>query len=270
MLRGSGDGSDTFEKAQTDGAMVVRPDSPVPTLVFTNSDAATSNWRVGSTYLLRGFVPGFHKELYTHEGQFIKKLWVPSEDPEGLTVGGRPSLLGETILFEVGSSSRSGLMVYEGGLYEGAVKPLLRTIGATTDVAGNMGTDGMHIVWTRGEGELTGVAVWSKGSVMAAPFTTKPEELQPKRLRSELYAHIGSNPHRVGCGYAGRATNQQALIVRIADGAAWVLERVEGALRWAQLVGFTCDEVFLTAEVGLAAHVIRIRLDSLGPGMPPD
>ena len=86
----------------------------------------------------------------------------------------------------------------------------------------------------------------------------------------------------IGCGYTAHAVSSQVfpsnslIVVRIADGVSWELKAGEmNRPAWAKALGFTCDELFALVEfgdgpTGEGGHVVRIRLDSLGPGLPPD
>jgi hypothetical protein len=57
------------------------------------------------------------------------------------------------------------------------------------------------------------------------------------------------------------------LIVRLSDGAAWMLAGTDPMTYTMEPVGLTCDEVFFADPLN---RVVRVRLDSLGPGLPPD
>jgi hypothetical protein len=141
-----------------------------------------------------------------------------------------------------------------------------------------MGTDGQHLVWMEGEGKAgPGEVSYAKASVMAAPFTTDPEQLAPKRLRSIPTGLPPVSPWIVGCGYAANEYNtHQILVVRLSDGQSWELKDPDPSAplqqHWfySSVYAITCDEIFVKAGVGMAANIARIRLDALGPGMAPD
>jgi hypothetical protein len=106
---------------------------------------------------------------------------------------------------------------------------------------------------------------------MTAPFTTDPGAIEARRLRSlPGLVHL---PYawKVGCGYAvhdGFGT-QELLVVRLSDGWSWRIPN--GAQRSLRVpYGVTCDEVFAGGDVGEHWTIGRVRIDSLGPGMPPD
>jgi hypothetical protein len=156
--------------------------------------------------------------------------------------------------------------------------PLVAFPGDWSRGASAMGTDGQHLVWMEGEGKPgPGEVSYAKASVMAAPFTTGPEKLAPKRLRSIPSGLPPVSPWIVGCGYAATAyTSLHILVVRLSDGWSWELtgpnpEAPPKERRWFNSVlAVTCDELFLEAGVGQAMNIARVRIDALGPGMAPD
>ena len=117
-------------------------------------------------------------------------------------------------------------------------------------------------------------------SVMTAPYTTDAAQAQAtsRRLRSDLK---GFDPYvwAVGCGYAARNVNLKSpvnsalFIVRLSDGVSWLFPGSLDAPRiaWGPPIGATCDELFTSVEAADGVtEIARIRLDSLGPGTPPD
>ena len=146
--------------------------------------------------------------------------------------------------------------------------------------AGNPASDGKDLVWVQGEDLTPADEWWPTRSIMTAPFTTDPSKLQPRRLRSWRLPWIGTsfNLPVVGCGHAaflyGSADGSNAeltlLIVRLLDGVAWELHgpSMPGP-HWHSPIAITCSEVFTIFE-GPMWSVRRIRLDSLGPGLPAD
>jgi hypothetical protein len=143
----------------------------------------------------------------------------------------------------------------------------------------NPGTDGKDLVWTYGEGIPPGTPELSFASysVMTAPFTSDPATLQKtmRRVRSDF---MGPQPWgwQVGCGYAVRKiwrpdTHDALLVVRLADNMSWVLGS-EASLNfsWSLVLGVTCEEIVTIAYLKKVGEIVRIRLDALGPGSPPD
>jgi hypothetical protein len=86
----------------------------------------------------------------------------------------------------------------------------------------------------------------------------------------------GIAPDAVGCGHAALDAHSpsggsQLLIIRLADGVSWLLDSPsDNHWFWGTPLAVTCDEVFTMWGPGGSSHVRRIRLDSLGPGIPPD
>jgi hypothetical protein len=117
-------------------------------------------------------------------------------------------------------------------------------------------------------------------SVWTSPFSTDPNKLVPRRLRSDPQTAYYVN-FAVGCGYA--AHNLQPpdglLIVRLSDGVSWILPNDlvgDTGWRWDKAIGMTCDEMFATVAAiptpgaKLVYTIARVRLDALGPGLAPD
>jgi len=132
------------------------------------------------------------------------------------------------------------------------------------------------MVWISGEG---GAPWYPTRSVMTSPFTTDPAALKPRRLRSWIPREITTlalTPVAVGCGHAAFAhipedLVEQILVVRLADGQSWILHHPDDR-RWfyGAPVAISCDELFAAVRVKNGDRLRRIRLDSLGPGIPPD
>jgi hypothetical protein len=59
-------------------------------------------------------------------------------------------------------------------------------------------------------------------------------------------------------------------VVRLSDGASWLIADQWPIFKPASPVGLTCEEVFILGEYGGRYNIARFRLDSLGPPIPPD
>ena len=111
---------------------------------------------------------------------------------------------------------------------------------------------------------------------MTSPFTTDAAALQPRRLRSEVGNGFATSRPQVGCGYAAREIYDGIRIVRLSDGVSWMLPSQQGSTwLWNEPLAVTCTELFaMVAADGDAGWqdvgIARVRLDSLGPGTPPD
>lgn len=130
----------------------------------------------------------------------------------------------------------------------------------------DLGTDGKDLVWMRAYGRTNVGPTFKSLEIFAAPFTTDPGAVVPRRLRSEEGIAFGIREFTVGCGYAARSTGLDIRIVKIATGESWKLPTIAG---WSEPLLITCDEIFMRAYFGFGT-VARVRLDSLGPSIPPD
>ena len=89
----------------------------------------------------------------------------------------------------------------------------------------------------------------------------------------------------VGCGYAARSTTLEpspgeftttTYVVRLSDGVAWALpDGPNTSFGWRRPLAITCDEIFALVDSAPNGrmtsffNVARLRLDALGPGIPP-
>ncbi|MCA9623373.1 MAG: hypothetical protein KC731_30340, partial [Myxococcales bacterium] len=114
--------------------------------------------------------------------------------------------------------------------------------------------------------------------IMAAPFTSDPSALSPKRLRSWPSNRLLPRPVSVGCGYVAYGYSPgHTLIVRIEDGVSWELPSTNctppnfaGDWCFEQVFGITCDHVYVRGGIGVSAKITRAAIAALGPGTPPD
>ena len=82
----------------------------------------------------------------------------------------------------------------------------------------------------------------------------------------------------MGCGYAARPAglddpyHASLHVVRLSDGQGWLLtgNLDPPRMQWSIPLGITCDELFTTVSIEYRTRILRVRLDSLGPGTPPD
>ncbi len=150
-----------------------------------------------------------------------------------------------------------------------------------TKGAGDPGSDGKDLVWIQGEGLGPNDADFPVKSIMTSPFSTDPSKIQPRRLRRWEPQSIGTPVVApvVGCGLAafpylyGAANprDEGLLVVRLSDGMWWILPNPVGiGGGWASPIALTCDEVFSMYQGQGGMTVLRVRLDSLGPGTAPD
>jgi hypothetical protein len=157
--------------------------------------------------------------------------------------------------------------------------PFITFPGDWSRAANGLGTDGVDLVWFYGEGKAQPLDYqYPKTSVMTSPFTKDPVALKPRRLRSFTDSQPPVSQWTVGCGYAAvEGAANHPLVVRLSDGWSWVLEPEplgdggpKQQWRFSTVYGINCDEVFVQGGVGVEMQIARVRLDALGPGMPPD
>ena len=148
----------------------------------------------------------------------------------------------------------------------------------TSRAAASFGADEKDMVWVEGRDRPPTESTYPTQSIMTAPLTADPEAVEPRRLRSWQGVSITGGHPAVGCGYAAfmhgvADITEQLLIVRLSDGVSWVLRNPDGRpWAWGDPLAVTCEEVFARTSSSSHANqgIRRIRLDSLGPGLPPD
>jgi hypothetical protein len=233
-----------------------------------------SGWRVSDSWILRWRST---IEALSWDQTELKTVYSAATDPVGLP----PHNLRfhhDTLIFEVASGAYAGLMSWTAP--DGA-RPLVYYGNDTQKGAVNLGTDGVDLVWTLGEGQQE-LYVWDTQTIMTAPFTADPQQIavSTRRVRS----HPGGTEawgFAVGCGYAAirmftptdAGNTKDLFIVRLADGVSWQIkpQTPSGGLRFSAGLGVTCDHVYAVGDFpDEASTIIRIPLDSLGPGTPPD
>lgn len=133
----------------------------------------------------------------------------------------------------------------------------------------DLGTDGKDMAWIyahdRTSGDLT---PYDHYDVMAAAYTTEPANVVSRRLRSEEGPSLGLSPFVVGCGYAARSNGRHLRLVRLSDGRSWVFE--SSNVGFYAPLAITCDELVADLADETYYTLGRVRLDLLGPGIPPD
>ncbi len=209
--------------------------------------------------------------FYTHLWGSADETFIssPPTDPEKLQLG-QPLAWGDSFFWISTSLYVQGINSWTP--VDGA-RPFIRYLGDATRGAGNLGTDGTTLVWSYAEGKSPNgeKATYPVRSIMTSPFVTDPAKLQPKRLRSDP-GGIGSQPFRVACGRAAHGgTTKPVVIVNLKDGVSWFLpQSSQPDFYLDEVIGLTCDHVYLYGQFGGRWKAARVRLDSLGPGTPPD
>jgi hypothetical protein len=236
-----------------------------PTLLFKiiSDTTWTDGWIAGDAWLVRHTTPN---DLFASHWDTDNEIFVASQgtDPELLDIN-EAFVSGNAIFWTTNDLYRVGLNSWNET--DGA-RPFIRYIGDATRGAGNLGTDGTDLVWSEGEGKQPTDTLFPTRHIMTAPFTTDPNALQPKRLRSDPAPKIGVSRFGVGCGFA--AHGMPVAIVRISDGYSWVLpDDITGFGPW-KVLGIDCTHVYLQGMLDGKLNIARIELASLGPPLAPD
>jgi hypothetical protein len=192
----------------------------------------------------------------------------PGADPEGMK-SGLFWVHDDAIFWITSSLYHHGINVWDPVR---GPRPLVRYIGDYTQGADDFGTDGADMVWAYGRGKRPNDIEYPTRYIMTAKYTLDPERFEPRRVRSQSFKKIGNYAFKVGCGYAAQATaasGPATQVVRLSDGMLWIIKHTPEFAPHEPL-GLTCDEVFILGEIAGRWNIARIRLDSLGPGIPPD
>ncbi len=176
-----------------------------------------------------------------------------------------PFFFGDDLFWNASRSDRVKLHLWT---QAGGVVDFIANGSSLNPAAGSLGTDGIDMTWLEGGGQA-GDGGFNPASIMAAPYTTDPTKITKRRLRSEEGNAVGLSNFVVGCGYAARSLYDRIRVVRIADGRSWLLPDA-GGWQWTTPHVLTCTELFAYVVVNGQPNLGRVRLDSLGPGDPPD
>jgi hypothetical protein len=210
---------------------------------------------------------GFKIEQYSwKDGSPLPLLWSPAQD-NGLQQGSFV-FANDAMFWSAGNSDYHKLNVYSP---DAGVRDFL-SAGLVIDHGyDDLGTDGHDLVWIEARGRKTGyLTPFDTYDIMTAPYTADPAKLAPRRVRS-AEGPLGLSPFVVGCGYAARQNGTVLRIVRLSDGQSWLFDVAYGTpWSWATPRALTCDELFIDVLVEGRGQFARIRLDSLGPGLPAD
>jgi hypothetical protein len=221
------------------------------------------SWAASANWVIKG---GF--DVHAYPWDMTQEIFVTSQatDPENLDFS-QPQMKGDALFWTTSNNIISGVNSWNP---VDGMRPFIRFIGDPTRAAGNLGTDGIDLVWSYGEGKGPNDTTYPVRSVMTAPFTTDPAALVPRRLRSQPSPGIAEREWQVGCGFAAHAQLTDMLVVRLVDGISWLFPLQMPDVRLYHAIGLTCTELFALADVQGRTNIVRIRLDSLGPGIPPD
>jgi hypothetical protein len=236
-----------------------------PTLLHHYEGSGLPGWRAGAKWLA-WLDPTFTFRAHPWDMSAEHFITSPATDPDGYKVT-QPIVSGDAVFWMAGGTLYGGgLMVWDA---VNGTRSFVRWPGDLTRMAANLGTDGIDMVWSEGEGKEPGqtFAEFPIRRIMTAPFTGDPDKLDARRLRGQP-GQVGEVwPWVVGCGFGAFDNQGQKLVVRLSDGWMWVVPTFPGLSR---PVGVTCEHVILRATLATHSTLVRIRLDSLGDGLPPD
>lgn len=253
-------------------------DERTPSLdeVLQHPGAVGPIYLAGPSYMARAL-------SFTEVQAWGTSAWLRAYDPD-LDPSPAPInwvvMQGEDVFTELGESTNRGVAVWSKA--QGQRRLLIDPTQKSDRRA--FATDGKDMVWDQGESDLDpDLGIYNGGAVMTAPYTTDPDVVvaTTRRVRTDE-SLIGGHRFQLGCGYAARTTsagplNDGVTVVRLADGRAWQLPGMPiGAdFAYAEVLAVTCDEVFVYGggkALGAAGQldVVRLRLDSLGDGVPSD
>lgn len=258
-------------EAETQGLWVVEPGTLHPALFTKRERVYGLGWNVGRDYIGRIDALAGTIELLPNGGGDAILFYDQKSDPDSLQAGA-VTLSGSAAFTNLSNSGMTGIMAYDPVL---GAHPLRRWFGDTERGAYAFGTDGVDMVWTDGSDYSSSDHTYMTKSIMTAKFTTDPDKLEPRRVRSEP-AYGVVYDYKVGCGYAAHEAGKYKIqITRLSDGTAWMITGDADGLQVALPMGVTCDDFFFGADYrdakgDIASNVFRVRLDSLGEGIPPD
>ncbi len=223
------------------------------------------------------------RDYYVETGyDFRVRSWDGTD--KGLAVQGAgayspPTWVGSTLLFAFESFPKYRVRRWT---EQDGSKELVGFGSDTSKGAGFPGSDGKDLVWIQGEGLGPADSVFPTRSIMTSVFSTDPAEIKARRLRSWTPAFVGTPVVApvVGCGLAALGAFLPAtepdpggvLLVRLSDGVSWMIRQPpQPGPFWSWPIAITCEEVFAMFRGPNGVDTIRrVRLDSLGPGEPPD
>jgi hypothetical protein len=255
------------------GALVANIDDLAPRVLLHYHDQGTRSYSVGlpgvlETTTMPGNVMILHDWL---DGSKQQQIWSTAMDNGLQEVP--IAFVGASFFWEATTLPISKLKIWDA---DAGARDFIAYGTDTTQGAGNLWTDGHDMVWLYGSNRTNPNDVYPTVAYMTSPFTTDAAALQPRRLRSEVGNGFGTGQMQVGCGYAAWESYQGIRLVRLSDGVSWMLPTKQGSTwLWADPLAITCTEVFARAAFNGDAGwqysgIARVRIDSLGPGIPAD
>lgn len=142
----------------------------------------------------------------------------------------------------------------------------------------NLATDGTDLAWVHYEGCTTsGAESCSSHDFYVAKLPSPGARPVGRRVRSSSLLFPRTT---VGCGHIAASGgykdyHSELRVIRIADGVSFLRRQMDATKEYGYTtpLAVTCEHVYVIRSprmAGQLATVVRIRLDALGPGIPPD
>ncbi len=190
----------------------------------------------------------------------------------------------DTLFWVAATARRSAVKVWT---KEQGIFTLLDHDNDLTRGVEGFATDGVDMVWMEGRGRTNyNSLVFDVYEHWTAKYSLDKDTVRAtkRRLLAEPRAVMGER-YVVGCGYAAVLSVPPTptewgqtgfLLIRLSDGRSWPIldgsREQKRELHFATPLGVTCEHVYLQASSnsGNASEGIRIRIDSLGEGVPAE
>lgn len=265
---------------QSGGAFGGAADALRPTVYFPKGHRpapyVSAEYRVGANMFVEN--SGAARVYAFDTGALVTTILSAPEDADD--VYGDYQFQGDDLFFNGNSAHRTIIKVRT------AAAGMQTLIGHGADysrAAISFGTDGVDMVWTEASErvDLTRQS-YPRVETWTAKYATSPSVVAStmRRLRSE-YPSSYAERNVVGCGYAAHIVYPPSTwgkaglrLVRLSDGTSWELASESEPQKYAfslqRPLAITCDELFALGSTLSHVEVVRIRIDSLGPGVPAD
>jgi hypothetical protein len=248
------------------GAMGGDIDELHPRTLRNYQDTGDRDYLAGATDFFENGPNGLN--LYSWvSGSLIKALTLGPSDPAQVS---EYWYQGDALFFSASNGNYSRIKIFTPA---GGTRDFVSFGNVASNAAADFGTDGIDMAWIEASGAGASPGTWTTLTVMTAPFTTDPNAIVKRRLRSEDRGYFGDAQFTVGCGYAAHsvlsAAGNSVRVVRLSDGVSWNLFS-KSPWHWTAPLALTCTELFINIVIGSQFDVARVRLSSLGPGIAPD
>ena len=215
-------------------------------------------------------------------GELIDTITLTPEDQDLYYSGYR--FHEDTLYWVASTSRRSAVKIWT--KEKGIFTLLDHDHDLTRGVAG-FATDGVDMVWREGRGRTNfNSLVFDVYETWTAKYSLDKATVDAtkRRIHSEPRASMVSR-YAVGCGYAAveavpptpTAWGQTGLrVIRLSDGRSWPIlggsKEQQQELHFATPLGVTCEHVYVQAwsKTFSQTEAVRIRIDSLGEGVPAE